>query len=196
MSVEDMINSCDQQVRGRFIDELLKPTIVPGMRSEGVFYLKDDAAGNIATRLKSDGVRFDDGLRNFTDSVYGQLRKVPLKQVGYGILNATLPSEVAQQLTPWEALYAYAGIWSRKSTPDQRYQFKRETLEGLTPYQLVRGLVFEGMRRVKYVHNREHEKGRYKHRMEKVPAEDKIKERLTPPTLQKEKENKGQMRLF
>jgi hypothetical protein len=200
MTIEDRINSCSADSRVRFIDDLLKSLKKPGMMTEGVYYLKDDAAGNIATRLRSDGVRFDEALCDFAGSVYGQLRKVPLKQVGYGLLNATLPREVAEQLTPWEALYAYAGIWFKKSTPNGRYWFNRAGLERQTTYHLVRDLVFEGMRRIKYVHNREHEQGRYKHRMLKVPSEDAIMQRLKPAMLKKEQckepEKNGQMRLF
>lgn len=200
MTIEDQINSCSEDSRARFIDDLLKPLKKPGMMTEGVYYLKDDAAGNIATRLRSDGVRFEESIRDFSGSVYGQLRKVPLKQVGYGLLNATLPREVAEQLTPWEALYAYAGIWFKKSTPIERYRFNRASLERQTTYHIVRDIVFEGMRRIKYVHNREHERGRYKHRMLKVPSEDKIKQRLKPAMLKKEhcreSDKDGQMSLF
>ena len=196
MTIEDRINACSMNSRIRFLDDLLKPKVKPRPRAEGVYYLKDDAAANIATRLRRDGVRFDESTGDFAASVYGQIRKTPLKQVGYGLLNATIPREIAEQLTPWEALYAYAGIWIKKSTPSERYQFKRADLERQTTYQIVRDLVFEGMRRIKYVHNREHEQGRYKHRMLKAPAEDKIKERLKPATIRNKTENKKQMMLF
>lgn len=200
MTVEDRINSCSEQTRNRFIDDLLKPMIKPGMRSEGVFYLKDDARGGIAARLQKDGVDIEGKASDFADSVYGQIRKVPLKQVGYGQLNAALPHEIAENLTPWEALYAYAGIWFKKSTPVQRYRFERNSMERQTTYGIIRDLVFEGMRRIKYVHNREHSKGKYRHAMDKAPAEDRIRKRLKPATLEKEQgreqNDKGQMSLF
>ena len=190
-----MINSCDQQVRSEFIDDLLKPKIVPDIGSKGVYRLKKDAASGIAKRLSNDGVKFERRQADFADSVCGAVRKNPLKQVGYGLLNATLPREIAAHLTPWEALYAYAGIWSRKSTPDPKYQFKRPGLERQPMYQIVRDLVFEGMRRIKYVHDEEHRRGIYKHPM-KMSSKNRIKQRLKPATLKKEQVIPRQMSLF
>ncbi|MBN1544769.1 hypothetical protein JW898_04905 [Candidatus Woesearchaeota archaeon] len=186
MDLEESINAYHRTgVREIFISDLLRPKTVPGPGSGGVYYLKDDAASGLASRLDRDGVQFPPGepIMKFAAALYGAINKIPLKQVGYGMLNATLPDEVARHLTPWEAVYAYAGIWAKKSATSSSYGFRTPDLKNSTLYQIVQDIIMRGMERIQFVHNREYESGRYSHRMEKVPHKAEVTSRVRRPTM-------------
>ena len=201
MSVEGDINRHHFDVIDSLVDALVKEKMVPSMNSRGVYYLKDDAAFGLVRKLKSDGVDVVDSDTELASSIYGAINKTPLKQVGYGMLNATLPRAVAAELTPWEALYSYAGIWEGKSTNYTPKQFRRDQLKHRTLYQIVRQLVFNGMERIRYVHNREYEGGKYKNYISSVPHEREIRDRMVEPRIRSIHDlpkplPKGQLKLF
>ena len=201
-TLEEMINAYHIHVAPNFIAQLLRLKKIPGIDTRGVYYLKDDAAIGITSRLADDGVQIP-CQSDFSKLLYGSINKTPLKHVGYGMLNATLPKEVAHVITPWEAIYAYAGIWNRKAATVPRYQFQQDALQNQTLYQIVRDIIFRGMDKIKYIHNKEHNDGNYKHHMEKVPHQDEVEERFSYARItlhQLEKLHKkgllGQARLF
>ncbi len=199
MDIEDRINKNHQKVAQVFIEDLLKDKIIPDAYSEGVYYLKDEAAPRITERLEKDGVALGTSSYDFSTTLYKSINKMPLKQVGYGLLNVKLPSEIVKELTPWEALYAYAGIWSKKSTDYAPHKFNRMKLQTQTLYQIARDIIIVGIDRIKYIHNREASKGNYKNKIEYVPHEQEILERMHEPRItcaNKLPKYSGQLSLF
>ena len=205
MALEDRINTNHATLAPAFRQDLLKKLIVPTAESKGVYYLKHDAKNGLADRLERDGVEFDEPDKDaFSRALYSAINKKPLKQVGYGMLNATLPREVAAELTPWEAMYTYVGIWNKKSTRYTPKKLNPLTLENQTLYQIVRELVLDGLDRIKFVHNCEHRDGKYANEMLLAPHEEEILRRFETPTVRayqlqqaaRHPVKKGQMNLF
>lgn len=159
LSLEERMNGSGEKAKSQLVGQLLKPLVRPrDAIREDDRYLKDDLCPRVAGRLERDGVIFDKGAANFSEWMYSSINKEPLKRVYWGQLNIDgMPREIAQEMTPWAALYFYAGVWIKKSTnsPDKRIT---PDIIGQNIYSIVRDCVMEGIREIELVHEREYKR--------------------------------------
>ena len=181
MTLEDSINLYHIKFHDRLVARLLQDPKVPTPETRGVYYLKRYLQDGLAEHLERDGIRFDSTKKDFADTL-GEINWIALKQAGYGTLQGRLSKDISQFLQPWEAVYLYSGIWAVKSSKYQKRYFIPKA-EKQTLYQNLRELIEIGMERIKFIHNKEHEKGKYKYAIEKVPHQDEVMERWEKPKI-------------
>lgn len=183
MALEERLNGLGEGVRSRLVETALSKIILPRdyIRTR---YLKEDVVPEIVARLESDGLDLDSvgGNRQFREALYGSINKEPLKRTYYGMFNAkSIPTEVMQNLTPWMAIYFYAGFWAKKSTRMPNKKFFDRNTKSLNTYRIVRDCIKEGMNTIKRIHNQMYEKREYKYLLKTVPHEKEIMSLLPPP---------------
>lgn len=185
MGIEEKLNSLGNDVRTILIDVAMEKTIRPKDYIQGRRYLKDDVVPTIVSRLQNDGMDLNasGGPYPFKELLYNSINKEPLKRTYYGMFNSeSLPREIIQELTPWMAVYFYAGFWTKKSTRLLYKKFLDNNIKNKNIYKIVYDCVMEGMKTMKKIHNQEYEKGNYKYFIKTVPHEKEIKAMLSPPT--------------
>ncbi len=183
-SLEDRLNNLGDDTRQRFIEELLKPKILPREIIQHVRYkYKDDLAPYIVQRLVKDGVNFDnvDGEYAFQKNLYESINKEPMKRSYWGQFNANVPKEIIQELPPWVAFYFYAGVWTKKSTRKPHIKFFARNLRNQTIYKIVYDCVMEGLNTIKNVHNRGYISGDYKYKMRTAPHQKEVEDIMQNP---------------
>lgn len=201
-----MVESLEQRLRN--IDKsslkevLLAPKILPRERMEKIGYFKYDITDCLGRYFREKNVVLREKPKtSVSENLYSTIRKEPLKQVQYGMINSeNISDDVFKTLTDWEAIYFLAGVWNKKSTLIEGLQYNRGLLERQPVELIIAETITAGIYRLRNIH----EKQRYRTQAE-LPYSKEILERyyelrqkfISQSSNNKEQEKpSGQLKLF
>lgn len=139
-SLESRCEKVPESARKEFVDQLCKPKwLNPTDRThwESIGYLKYDTAELLADKLsvclRSEPVNSIGAL------LYNSFPKEILQRPQYGMVDTPLPADLLKNLTVYEALYMFTGVWQRKASASMQHRdaFSRDNLSLNTVYNMV-----------------------------------------------------------
>ncbi|MFH0870790.1 MAG: hypothetical protein V1866_07085 [archaeon] len=150
-SLEERLKNIDKD---SLKEALLAPLILPRERMGKVGYLKYNITDNLQKYLQEKGVSlYEKPKYSVGQNLYSTIRKEPLKQVQYGMINCeNIGRDVFKALTDWEAIYFMAGVWKKKSTRTEDQKYNDELLAREPVELIVAETIAAGIYRLKNVH--------------------------------------------
>jgi hypothetical protein len=138
-------------------EALLAPKILPREKMSRIGYFKYNITDNLEIYLNRKGVvLFEKPKSSVGGNLYSTIRKEPLKQVQYGMINCeNIGGDVFSALTDWEAIYFMTGVWNKKTTLSESLRYSSELLERQPVELIVAETVASGIYRLKKIHEKQ-----------------------------------------
>lgn len=139
-SLELRCEKVSESARKEFVSQLCKPKwLNPTNRAhwESIGYLKGDISQMLDDRLSV--CLQSEPVNSVTGLLYNAFPKAILKRPQYGMVDTPLPPDLLRNLTVYEAVYMFTGIWQRKAAADFRHEtaFSPENAQNNSVYNLV-----------------------------------------------------------
>jgi len=155
--VEDLETRVENIDKDSLVSALSSDMIRPKDAKHKVGRLKYNITSNLESYLKERGVFLTERDKSsFGETLYGTIRKKPLKQVQYGMINSeNVPNEVFESLTDWEAIYFLAGVWIKKATPIKDLKYDVSLLRRQPTELIIAETIVAGINRLRKIHEQE-----------------------------------------